>query len=313
MADLAARVKAMPVRVKQTDEEAQDYLNWALHKWLAAAVASWSTDGLANQTILTFIGAQGIYKTTFFRFLLPPSLRSYFYENTRNSFSTKDDHITLSENCFVEIEEVDVSRERDLSELKSIATSTKIKERRPYRQFPEEMHRLASLCATGNTEEFLIDETGNRRWLCIKVKQIDDPHEWNLNYDQLYAQLKHELAHGYQFYFDSKEQQRVEQQNEHFRVVSDEEQLITTRFRKPTHTDSETKLLKPATIAQMISYGRPAISTRKVGQVMRRLGYKWSHTLSGTVYHVVEIPVSEVNARLSYEISCNNTDNQIEA
>jgi predicted P-loop ATPase len=310
VAELAAHIEAVPISDNQTYEEAQEYKLWTIHKWLAASVASWTTDGQANQTIFTLIGPQGIYKTTFFRFLLPPSLRSYFYENTRNSFSTKDDHIALAENCFVEIEEVGVSRERDLSELKSLATSVKVKERKPYGRFAEERHRLASLCATGNTDEFLTDETGNRRWLCVKVSRIDDPHEWRLDYDQLYSQLRYELVHGFRHYFDYAEQERVEEQNKYFKVVSDEEQLITMRFRKPKPNDTSIKLLRPAAIAQMISYGRPPMSTRKVGQVLRKLGFKWSHTKSGSVYHVFEISPSEVNASLSAQVYDNNIENQ---
>jgi len=216
----------------------------------------------------------------------------------------------MAENCFIEIEEVGVSRERELAELKSLATSVKVKERKPYGRFAEVRHRLASLCATGNTEEFLTDETGNRRWLCVKVSRIDDPHDWKIDYDQLYAQLRYELAHGFRHYFDNVEQERVEEQNQYFKVVSDEEQLITMRFRKPLASDTAIKLLRPAAIAQMISYGRPPLSTRKVGQVMRKLGFKWSHTKSGTVYYVFELTPSEVNSSLSAEIYDNNAENQ---
>ena len=81
---------------------------WALHKWLVACVASWMSDLSSNHEIFVLIGAQGIYKTTFFRHLLPPQLRMYFWENAHNSFSSKDDHLALAEYCLVEIEEIDL-------------------------------------------------------------------------------------------------------------------------------------------------------------------------------------------------------------
>ena len=36
----------------------------------------------------------------------------------------------------------------------------------------------------------------SRRWLCHLVSNIDNPCEWNLDYEQFYAQLRHEYQHG---------------------------------------------------------------------------------------------------------------------
>ena len=57
----------------------------------------------------------------------------------------------------------------------------------------------------------------------------------------------------------------------------------------PRAGDVGTKYLKAATIAQMISYGRSSVSSRKVGLVMRKLGYASKHTESGNVYRVFEL------------------------
>ena len=302
VAELAAHLVAEAVSNGQTQAEAQERMRWALHKWLVASVATWMSDEQANQTIFTLIGPQGIYKTTFFRFLLPPALRPYFWENAHNSFASKDDHIALAENCFVEIEEVGVSRERDLSELKSLATSVKVKERKPYGRFPEVRHRLASFCATGNTEEFLTDETGNRRWLCFKVSHIDDPHEWQMDYDQLYAQLRDQLNEGFRYYFDMKEKELVEEQNRAFSVMSDEEQLILQRFRKPKLTDTSVKWLTAANIAQLIGGGNGrGYSSKLIGRVMLRLGFTCKRYKHGRFYKVFEMPFNEAQMRITAE------------
>lgn len=309
VAELAAHVMAEPVNERQSAEEAQELLRWALHKWMVASVATWMSDDQANQTIFTLIGPQGIYKTTFFRFLLPPCLRPYFWENAHNSFASKDDHIALAENCLVEIEEVGVSRERELSELKSLATSIKVKERKPYGRFPEVRHRLASFCATGNTEEFLTDETGNRRWLCFKVRHIDDPHDWKMNYDQLYAQLRDQLREGFRYYFDMEEKERVEEQNRAFSVMSDEEQLILQRFRKPTLTDTPVKWLTAANIAQLIGGGNGrGYSSKLIANIMRKLGFAYKRFRDGRFYQVFEIPFNELQSQITSEGYSQITD-----
>lgn len=303
VAELCSHVKAEAVQDGQSREEAQDELLWALHKWLVAAVATWMSDDVSNHGIFVLIGRQGIYKTTFFRHLLPPELRGYFWENAHNAFNSKDDHLALAENCLVEIEEVDMSRDRDIAELKALATAVKVKERRPYGRFAEEKHRLASFCATGNQEQFLSDETGNRRWLCHKVSHIDDPREWDLDYDQLYAQLWQELSQGFRHWFDIYDQERVERQNRPFTLVSDEEQLIRTRLRIPRKGEA-VKLMSGTDIAVLLNGGHmgPAMSSRKVSMVMRRLGFRRIHNHVGWFYEVYVIPFDQIQAHVSADV-----------
>jgi hypothetical protein len=302
-------VEALPAwdgcdRVKElcrhVSAQEPQYFEWTLHKWLVAAVATWMSDLASNHEIFVLIGAQGIYKTTFFRHLLPPQLRMYFWENAHNSFSSKDDHLALAENCLVEIEEMDLQSSRDISELKALATSEKVKERRPYARFREEKHRLASFCGSGNQERFLSDETGSRRWLCHKVDHIDDPRTWGLDYDQLYAQLRDELRQGFRYWFDSDEQRRVERQNEAFRIESDEEQLIRSRLRRPSAGEKVT-LMNSGMICQLLNGGvvGRGLSTRKVGIIMNSLGFRKVHTMQGNFFEVYQIPLDQIQATLA--------------
>ena len=293
------RVKELCSHVESLEYEMK--FEWALHKWLVALLATWMSDLSANHEIFVLIGSQGIYKTTFFRHLLPPQLRAYFWENAHNSFASKDDHLALAENCLVEIEEIDLQSPRDISELKALATSEKVKERRPYARFREEKHRLASFCGSGNQQRFLCDDTGNRRWLCFKVTHIDDPRQWGIDYDQLYAQLRDEWRRGFRYWFDPDEQHVVERQNQYFRIESDEEQLIRTRLRPP-HTGEKIALMNAASIAQYINGGvvGRGLSSRKVSLVMGRLGFKSVHTKAGNFFEVYQIPANEIQPTLAY-------------
>ena len=298
------RVKELCGHVVESEElrvkSEESLLGWALHKWLVAMVATWMSDFSTNHEIFVLIGRQGIYKTTFFRHLLPPQLRMYFWENAHNSFSSKDDHLALAENCLVEIEEIDLQNPRDISELKALATSEKVKERRPYARFREEKHRLASFCGSGNQQRFLSDDTGNRRWLCFMVDHIDDPRTWNLDYDQLYAQLRDELGQGFRYWFDPQEQRIVERQNQQFRIESDEEQLIRSRLRPP-HPGDKITLMNAASICQYINGGAVGrgLSSRKVSLAMPKLGFKRIHTKQGGFYEVYQIPPNEIQPTLA--------------
>ena len=299
VAEIMTHVRAEALRPGQTDLQAQEELGWAFHKWLSATVATWMDDHVTNHQVFTLIGRQGIYKTTFFRLLLPPELRAYFWENAHNTFSTKDDHLALAENCLVDIEEVEATTQRELSELKSLITSDTIKERRPYARFRDAKRRLASLCATGNQQRFLTDETGNRRWLCFKVSHIDDPRTWHIDYQQLYAQLRDELRANFRYWFDYEDEKRVEQLNQPFRVESDEEQLIRMRLRIP-RDDEPVKLMNAAMVCQLLNGGHVGypLSSRKVSVAMKRLGFESVHCMSGNFFRVFEIPYDQIQMRL---------------
>ena len=298
VAELASFVHVEAVQEKQTPEEAQELMRWALHKWLVATMADWLSDDICNETILTFIGPQGVYKTTFFRFLLPPPLRPYYWENSSNSFSQKDDQIALVENCLVEIEEIDAFKDRDNAELKSLSTKITLKIRRPYDKFVMAKHRLAALCATGNQERFLTDETGNRRWLCFRVSSVDNPRKWEFDYEQLYAQLRDEYYDGFPYWFGKSEEARMKRQNEYFRIISDEEQLIRSRFRKP-RPGEPFKFLSSATIAQMISYGNRNITSRRVSLVMKAIGYRSERNSKGCFYRLYDMNPTEAQREIS--------------
>ena len=288
--ELATHIHVRSVHPTKTDDEVQEFLLWALKKWLVSMVATWMDDRKENQSILTFIGPQGVYKTTFFRHILPPPLHPYFWENAHNSFHLKDDHFALTENCLVEIEEVDAFEGKDLSELKGLVTAEQIKERRPYAKFRTRKFRLASLCASGNEQYILTDKSGNRRWLCFWVDRIDNPREWQFNYEQFYAQLLSEYSNGFQYYFNKPEEARIEDFNQPFCQVSVEEELIVAHLRKPMKNESY-KLMNATMIARFLGNGHlsSGISVPKIGKIMRFKKYRMEIRHNTTFYRVVEI------------------------
>ena len=318
--DGADRVAALAshIHVDETPQllaERQSYLEWSLHKWLVSMVAMWMDDKVQNQAIFTIIGPQGIYKTTFFRHILPPPLHSYFIENTDNSFAGKDNNLIMAENCLVEIEEVDAIEGKDLAKLKGLVTSEKVKERRPYAKFRETWSRLASFCASGNEQRILTDLTGSRRWLCHLVSSIDNPREWNLDYEQFYAQLHHEYQHGYRYYFDKADEARIEQMNHSFKVTSFEEQIIDTRYRKPKGNETYKLMSASMIILQILSGRVPTTSMiQKIGKLMHQKNYDFIHKKSGEYYKVVEIPYEQqqIYIAMKDEIETNvNTPPQL--
>lgn len=160
------------VHVKSDQAEFRDYFR----KWFVGILPALLDDTVVNHEILVLIGEQGLYKTTWFNFLLPPELRCYFYTKTNSDRLNKDDLFSLTEFALICFEELDGMRPAELNQLKAMVTMPYVNERAAYGRNKERHPHIASFCGTGNNVQFLTDPTGNRRWLPFEVSQIRDPH-----------------------------------------------------------------------------------------------------------------------------------------
>ena len=106
-----------------------------LKKWLVAMVAGWVDETVVNHVMLVLIGEQGSYKTTWFNYLLPPELKTYFYTKTNANRMGRDDLLTLAQYGLVCCEELDTMRPSELNQLKAVLTMPSIDERAAYAHF----------------------------------------------------------------------------------------------------------------------------------------------------------------------------------
>ena len=243
-------------------------------KWFVGMVASWLDPKVTNQTILTLIGGQGLYKSTFFRRLLPPELERYFLAKGNSSYISKDDKIAVSSYGLIDFEEIDSMKDADLNAVKALVTTEVIAERAAYARNRENRPHLASFCATGNNKHFLTDLTGNRRWLPFEVASIDSPYDHPIDYAALYAQAKHLIANGFQYWFSRDEDLALEAHKRHFAEPCPEEELIQTHFRHPNEYECGTFLSVTEVMSVCCGMVRSNLSTRKLSQALKRLGYK---------------------------------------
>ena len=147
----------------------------AFRRWLVGIIAGGLDEGVVNQVILTLIGPQGSYKTSFMQHLLPPELTGYYTTKANSQRLTKDDLFTMTEYLLVNYEEIDTMQPAELNQLKAMVTQKYVDERPAYGRHKVHLPHVASFCATGNNVQFLTDDTGNRRWLPFEVDSIDNP------------------------------------------------------------------------------------------------------------------------------------------
>ncbi len=136
---------------------------------------------------------------------------------------------------------------------------------------------MATYAASGNKEEFLTDQTGNRRWLPFHVTAIDSPYQHQLPYDGMYAQARHLLDSGFNYWFDLADIQALEQHVEEFMVPTSEEELIPVYYSPARMEDAGSVFLTLAEIAAKITaYGnlKKSPDPRRLGAIMTKLGFQ---------------------------------------
>lgn len=164
-----------------------------IRKWLHQCVAMalndpvnpWGADG-----ILALSGPQGVGKTSFFRMLCPvPGL---FKDGATIDPKNKDTVIQAICQWITELGELDRTTARDHVYLKAFITTDIDEYRSPYARKAVARVRRTSLCGTVNTDDFLIDDTGNRRFWVVKVQHIDLSYLFSRTAiwkEQLWAQM----------------------------------------------------------------------------------------------------------------------------
>ena len=283
------------VMVKGDVEEQMRFYGY-LKKWLVGMVAGWIDPSEVNHVILIFIGEQGIYKTTWFNYLLPPELRDYFYTKTNASRMTKDDLLTLAQYGLVCYEELDTMSPRELNQLKSAVTMPSVDERAAYAHFHEHRKHIASFCGTGNNVQFLSDPTGNRRWLPFEVESIESPREHPFDYEGIYSHAYALYQQGFRYWFTQEEIVRLQQHNSQFEAPRMEKELVHLYFRKPVGIEGGI-FMPVARAMQIVSANiSQKLSAVHLGRAFNDLGYKRVKHGSQRGYIVVQRTGEEMAA-----------------
>ncbi|MBR5698664.1 MAG: DUF3874 domain-containing protein [Prevotella sp.] len=267
--------------------------------WLRSAVAHWlQMDTLhGNECVPTLIGPQGCGKTTFLRRLLPVPLRQYYLDhlNLSNKF---DKEMALTNNLLVNLDELDAIRPSQHSALKQTLSKSKVNGRPIYGCAQEDRPRYASFVATTNNPHPLTDATGSRRYICLTIpdgQYIDNTGE--IDYDQLYAQVLHEIrALKSPYWFNNSEVARIQELNLDYMEKKDIAEMIDSCFRKPNEGEN-VKSLNCGELIGILQRDYPSVKndhTTKIrlGRAMIEMGYEHREHSHVAYYKVVPLKVA---------------------
>jgi putative DNA primase/helicase len=254
--------------------------NVLVKKSLVSAVAAATMPhGFHCRGILTFSGPQGIGKTSWVRSLVPEGLLRDKFVLTGHLLDTsnKDSMLTALSKWLVEIGELDATFKKEFVRLKSFITADRDAIRRLYERSNSEYQRRTIFFATVNEENFLIDPSGNSRFWTLPVVHIDYAH--NIDTQQLFRQLYHELQQGAKWWLTPEEEQQLTDLNQAHRAVSAIEERVLEEFDFDLAED-QWSTMSASGVLRYIGYRQPSSpQSRECGGVLRKhLGEPTSRT-----------------------------------
>jgi hypothetical protein len=234
-------------------------------------------------------------------------LRAYQTDHIDIDRLDKDEELRAAEYGLINIDELDKLTDRQLNKLKSMITTEHVDVRAPFGRHKEKRVRVATYAASGNKEEFLTDQTGNRRWLPFHVDSIDSPYTHRLPYDGMFAQALYLLRDGFNYWFDEADIRAIEHHVEAFMVPTSEEELVPLYFSPARQGDTGVTFLTLAEISAKISmWGnlKKNPDPRRLGAIMTNLGFTKERSGHGgrRGYYVREHLQSEIDQMRHPEI-----------
>jgi predicted P-loop ATPase len=187
-----------------------------IRKTLIGAVARAFHHGCKVDTALILQGKQGKRKSTFFKTLAG----EWFDDGLSNNTSDKDEKLKLHSTWIMEWAELEtIFSRKDVSSVKAFLSSSVDKFRAPFTKNSQSYPRHSIICGTTNSDDFLQDSTGTRRFWVVPI-----PEDKNINVellakerDELWAAAYAAYERGDQWWLTAAEESNSEVSNEAFK------------------------------------------------------------------------------------------------
>lgn len=169
--------------------EDSSYVRAVTRKTLVAAVARVYEPGIKFDTVLVLSGPQGIGKSMFFA-----KLGGVWFSDslTISDMRDKTGAEKLQGFWIMEIGEMNGIKKVEVETVKSFASRQDDKFRVAYGTVVESHPRQCVICGTSNSQHFLRDVTGNRRFWPVQVTGECSLHPWNMDkplLEQIWAEV----------------------------------------------------------------------------------------------------------------------------
>ena len=234
-------------------------------KWLVSAVARACDPGCKADHMLMFVGKQGVGKSRTFAIL-----GGEWFSDDIADFGSKAAAEQLQGPWIVELSELSATRKADQETIKAFATRQSDNYRAAYGRVVQERPRRCVLAGTTNDYDFMVDQTGGRRFWPVVVGKVEQ-EALRRDRDQLWAEAAVRWCAGEVLYLETDELQAAMEvrQLEHTQVEAWEERIAEYVERRTATTTRA--VCDEVLYIQAKDQNGP--STR-IGKILRRLGWR---------------------------------------
>lgn len=212
--------------------------------WMKGLVNRIVNPGCKFDYVLVVEGEQGAKKSTSFIELVGQQWHSEIIASTDN----KDFFMAFAGKAVIEFSEGEVLSRTDIKRMKSIITNQTDRYRKPFERSARDYPRRCVFVMTTNDDEYLRDETGNRRWLPVKTVYAEANIEWiRENREQMLAEAYHRVIVMQETTWEFPKDETLEEQQKRTVKSANEEIVIDWYFNTLTETEREAGI----TIAQV--------------------------------------------------------------
>lgn len=244
-----------------------------LKRTLIGAVKRIYEPGAKHDTSCILIGCQGARKSTFWAVL-----GGTFFSDSLKDIGNKDDLMILARSWIMEMSELDhITSRKQAGQVKAFLSQSTDIYRVPYGKNTEVFPRRGIIVGSTNRDNFLMDETGNRRFWCIPVtKNINDPIDTPnllLERDGIWSAATRMYKEGVTNFLPSDLELQVEEQNTDYLVASPWQKAIAEWLTmNPFETITTEGLL--AQVIQKPLDRQTKADQMQIADVLKRLGYE---------------------------------------
>ncbi len=287
------------------DTEEGLYSRIFIYKWLLQCVCGlFNTieNSFSLDIVLVFIGRQGIGKTRFFEKLALSS--KFFGEGMCLDPRDKDSIIQATSKWISELGEIGSTMKKDMDSVKAFITKSTDEYRTPYGKAPLHYPRITSFVGTVNDTEFLIDQTGNRRFVTVPLAPdlVIDYETQIKPFDalQLWAQVYHFVIEAERegktkencFRLTESEKKYLEKRNSAFtKPMKSECEVLDILAEQQTPEQGYVCTFKEMTVLQFIQQHNLKYDANVVGKVLKKYGYETKKKkIDGKSIRVIELP-----------------------
>jgi hypothetical protein len=190
--DGKSRLQALYDSVTMQDPAMNPWRNMAIRRWCIQAVRGWRNyDQVSPAQLsqcLTLQGPQGIGKSRWSKSLLPDGWVTIGVSLRLDSGNERDVVKRATRTPITELGELDATyKKSDTAALRNFLSTEIDVYRPPYGRSEIAIPRMTSFIATVNPKTFLVDQTGERRFLPLGVARCNPAH--GIDLQQLWAEV----------------------------------------------------------------------------------------------------------------------------